>query len=143
MCSRGASDACACRQSRLKPGFRDRLSAPLTDPVGAGRQPLDCRLDLRQVTLDLQHERRDLRPLERDRRPLRIVLVVSVGVAGGSHHLVEVAGQAREAPERLLSFRLEQFASPVHPSMLTPLAAMKAAGLSGPGQWLGKSPKSA
>ena len=111
-CCRGATDAGACRQSRLKPGWRDRLSAPLTDSVCAGCQPLDRRRDLCQVILGLQHKRGDLRPLERDGRTLRIVLVVSVGVVGGRHHLVEVAGQARKAPERLLSFRLEQLASP-------------------------------
>lgn len=50
------------------------------------------------------------------------MLVVSVGVTGGRHHIVEVAGQAREAPERLSLFRLQQLTNPVHPSMLTPLA---------------------
>jgi hypothetical protein len=83
------------------------------------------------VTPDLQHERCNLRPLERDRRTFRIVFVISVAVTGGRHHLIEVGGQSLEAPHRPLSFRAQQLASPVHPSMLTPLAAMKATGLSG------------
>jgi len=104
------------------------VAALLTDSVGAGCQPLECCVDLGQVNLDLQDKRRDLRSFERDRRTLGIVFVVSVGVAGGRHDLVEVAGQARETPDRLLSFSLEQFASPVHLPMLTPLAATKTIG---------------
>jgi hypothetical protein len=98
------------------------LAALLTDPVGAGRQPVDCRLDLCQLTLDLLHKRGDLRSLERDRRTLRIVLVVSIGVPRGRYHLIEIAGQTRKPPQRLLSFRLEQLASLSHPSILTSLA---------------------
>ncbi len=131
VCCRRASDACARRRPRVEPGIRDRLSTPFTDTVCAALQPLDCRLDLGQVTPDLDHERCNLRPLERDRRTFRIVLVIGVAVTGGRHHLIEVGGQGREALERLLSFRLKQLASPVHPTMLSPLGAMQATGLLG------------
>ena len=87
--------------------MRDGLSAQLADPEGAGLQPLDRSLDLRQVTSDLQDERSDLRPLERDGRALGVVLVVGVAVAGRLHHLVEVVGQARQPAQRLLPLRLE------------------------------------
>jgi hypothetical protein len=102
------------------------LAALLTDPVGAGRQSLDCRVDLSQLMLDLLHKRCDLRPLERDRRTLWIMLVVSIGVPRGRYHFIEVAGQSRKPPKRVLPFRLEQFASLIHPSILTRLAAQAA-----------------
>ena len=92
---RRASDALARRRSHLKPGFGDRPSTLFTDPVGAALQPLDCRLDLCQVTLDLQHERCNLGPLECNRRTLGIVLVVGVTVTGGRHHVIKVASHSQ------------------------------------------------
>ena len=119
------------RRPRPKPGPRYRLAAPITVPVCAALQALDCRLNLSQVTLGLPHERCNLRPLEGDRRTLRIVLVIGVAVTGGCHHLIEVAGQCREALEGQSSLLLKELVNPVHPSMVTALAAMKAMGLLG------------
>ena len=66
----------------------------------------------------LAHERADLGALEGDGRALGVVLVVGVGVEGGRHDGVVVAGQAGQPRERLLALERQAPSYLVHHSIV-------------------------
>lgn len=108
--TRRAADARPCRGQGVEPGLADGLVAALAHPVRPRLEAGECGLHLGQVVAHLLDQRTDLRALERDGVALGVMLVVGVGVEGGRHDVVEVAGQARQARCRPTPLLLQSLA---------------------------------